>query len=200
MDIFPGVYSFIGEILFVLGILLIWIMGIPDEPWLGWSRWPPNWRCGVSSYIRGEDEQKCLGCLPSQDASGKWRFRLEFPTRNIIILIVTGILGRGTTQPIPNRCEVWFPWRIQDVGQAQKDWIFWIFVHLNLCSFGHHRLRGGFSSEKNKRSWGWLRLPPWIRKWKNHQQHQQTTTSLAYPSLASKGWNIWNQGNGKPTA
>ena len=30
---------------------------------------------------------------PSQDASGKWRFRLESPTRNVIILVVT-VTGR----------------------------------------------------------------------------------------------------------
>ncbi len=35
-----------------------------------------------------------LGCPPSQDSSGKWRFRLGFPTKNVIILVVT-VTGRG---------------------------------------------------------------------------------------------------------
>ena len=35
-----------------------------------------------------------LGCPPSQDACGKWRFRLGFPTKNVIILVVT-LTGRG---------------------------------------------------------------------------------------------------------
>ena len=34
--------------------------------------------------------------LPStQDASHKWRFRLGFPTKHGIFLVVTGILGGG---------------------------------------------------------------------------------------------------------
>ena len=38
---------------------------------------------------------KCvLGCPHSQDASGKWRFRLGSPTKNIIILVVT-VTGQG---------------------------------------------------------------------------------------------------------
>ena len=35
-----------------------------------------------------------LGCPPSQDASGKWRFRLGSPTKNITIFVVT-LTGQG---------------------------------------------------------------------------------------------------------
>ena len=31
----------------------------------------------------------------TQDSIGKWRFRLEFPTKAAIVLMVTGILGLG---------------------------------------------------------------------------------------------------------
>ena len=47
-----------------------------------------------------------LGCHPSQDAIvGKWRFIYKDPLlRFMIILVVTGILGRGTTQVIWYTC------------------------------------------------------------------------------------------------
>ncbi len=35
-----------------------------------------------------------LGCPPSQDSSGKWRFSSGSPTKNIIILVVT-VTGHG---------------------------------------------------------------------------------------------------------
>ena len=35
-----------------------------------------------------------LGCPPSQDACGKWRFRLGSPIKNVIRLVVT-VTGRG---------------------------------------------------------------------------------------------------------
>ena len=57
-----------------------------------------------------------LGCPPSQDASGKWRFRLGSPTKNVIVLVVTGILG-GTTQCITWIIEQWKkPWLFRDIG------------------------------------------------------------------------------------
>ena len=40
--------------------------------------------------------------VPPPINSGKWRF-LGSPTKNVIILVVTGILGRGTTQLIITR-------------------------------------------------------------------------------------------------
>ena len=46
-----------------------------------------------------------LDVAPSQDSSGKWRFRLGFPIQNVIILVVTGILWGGHTQDIP----IFFP-------------------------------------------------------------------------------------------
>ncbi len=42
---------------------------------------------------------------------GKWRFRLGSPTKNVIILVVTGILGGGTTQwPLDSNCQVLLQW------------------------------------------------------------------------------------------
>ena len=41
--------------------------------------------------------QANLGCPPSHDACGKWRFFLGSPNKNVIILV---ILGGGTTQGI----------------------------------------------------------------------------------------------------
>ena len=39
-----------------------------------------------------------FGLSPPPSNSGKWRFSSGSPTKNIIILVMTGILGRGTTQ------------------------------------------------------------------------------------------------------
>ncbi len=40
-----------------------------------------------------------LGCHPSKDSSGKWRFTSGSPTENRIILVVTGILETGGMKP-----------------------------------------------------------------------------------------------------
>ena len=43
-----------------------------------------------------------LGCPPSQDSSHKWRFRLGFPTKNGIILVVT-VTGPNGSKYFTNR-------------------------------------------------------------------------------------------------
>ena len=49
-----------------------------------------------------------LGCPPSQDASGKWRFRLGSRTKNVmscnVILVVT-VTGRGDNPMFNHFCE-----------------------------------------------------------------------------------------------
>ncbi len=53
-------------------------------------------------------ERFTLGCPPSQDASGKWRFRLGSPTKNIIILVVTAT-GQGDNPRFTSKVQHLFP-------------------------------------------------------------------------------------------
>ena len=45
---------------------------------------------------------------PPPSNSGKWRFSSESPTKNVAILVVTGILVGGNTQPIHPKTDGWF--------------------------------------------------------------------------------------------
>ena len=63
--------------------------------------------------------------VPPPSNSGKWRFRLGSPTKNMIILVVTGILGRGTTQAVPTICRVSLVPHILSVGRIPDSQVFW---------------------------------------------------------------------------
>ena len=51
-----------------------------------------------------------LGCPPSQDAWGKWMFRLGSPTKNVIILVVI-VTGRGDNPNLTVSLQNIFRWK-----------------------------------------------------------------------------------------
>ena len=74
--------------------------------YIQWYDLEAEWTCErklddlMIGWVENERNATChtLGCLP-QDASGKWRFRVGSPTKNIWIRVVTRILGRGKSNP-----------------------------------------------------------------------------------------------------
>ncbi len=65
---------------------------LPASNSLSWKVWEfeARWLTRLVSY----PDTHILGCPPSQDSSGKWRFSWGFPTKNWIFLVVT-VTGKG---------------------------------------------------------------------------------------------------------
>ncbi len=65
------------------------------DAWVGCKFQEKGWIVG---YLWSHSYK--LGCPPSQDSSGKWRFRLGSPTKNTTMLVGWLLLGGGKTQLI----------------------------------------------------------------------------------------------------
>ena len=84
-----------------------------------------------------------LGCPPSQDSSGKWRFWLGSPTKNIIILVVTIASWEGLSNPkyTPLKFNILPP---------ENQPLPWETHHFQLPCFSCTELEPAGSKQRNK--------------------------------------------------